>query len=373
MGTVREFYYHVDAALLRASVSTGEVVPRPWPDLDIDAGVGVEPWCTWIERVWVQSGVAEAIAVASPVLAGRVEALRAGVRPDAVRVRRMVLSLARYLVRMGGRATPFGLFAGVAPIRFGTAAASRWTQAHHRSVRPDAVWLASVIARLESCPALRCRLRVVVNDLAVVRGDRLVVTWQPHASELGHQRTVEVSVRHTAAVRMVLCSACSPIRVGDLVDKLAAEFPHAERQTVDAMVAELLARGVLITTLRPPLTAVDGLGHVLEALQDVDASTVPEAAPLMGELRAIHAGLQAPDPPASPLVEHRPQAVTVERMRALSDNARQPLMVDLRLGDTVVLPRQVAVEAASAAGALLRLSAAPTGVPAWREYHWRFL
>jgi hypothetical protein len=41
--------------------------------------------------------------------------------------------------------------------------ASRWTHAHHRSVRPDAGWLASVIARLESCPALRRRLRVAVN------------------------------------------------------------------------------------------------------------------------------------------------------------------------------------------------------------------
>ena len=371
MVKAREWYHPVDAALWRASVSTGEVAPRPWPDLDIDANV--EPGCTWIERVWAQNGVAEAIAVASPVLASRVEALRAGLRPDAAQVWRMVLSLARYLVRMRGRATPFGLFAGVAPIRFGTVTVSRWTPAHHRSVRPDAVWLASVIARLESDPALRRHLRVVVNDLAVVRGDRLVVTWQPHASELGIRRTVEVSVRHTAAVRMVLSSACSPIQVGDLVDKLAAEFPHAERQTVEAMVAELVARGVLITTLRPPLTAVDGLGHVVAVLQDVEASTVSQAAPLIGELRAIHAGLEATGRPVSPLVERRPLAVTVERMRTLSDTARQPLRVDLRLGATVVLPGQVAVEAASAAGALLRLSAAPTGVAAWREYHGRFL
>ncbi|MGH3755169.1 MAG: lantibiotic dehydratase family protein [Pseudonocardiaceae bacterium] len=369
--TVREWYQHVDAALWRASVSTGEGVPRPWPDLDIDAGV--EPWCSWIERVWAQSGVAEAIGVASPVLASRVEEARAGVWPDAARVRRMAVSLARYLVRMRGRATPFGLFAGVAPIRFGTVAVSRGSQAHHRLVRPDAGWLASVIARLESDPALRCRLRVAVNELAVVRGDRLVVTWQPHASELGHHGPVEVSVRHTPPVRIVQSSAGSPILVGDLVDKLAAEFPHAERQTVDALVAELVAQGVLITSLRPPLTAVDGLGHVVAALQDLDASTVPQVAALIGELRAIQADLRVTDRPASPLTEQRAPAVTVERMRALSDTATQPLVVDLRLGDTVVLPEQVAVEAASAAGALLRLSAAPTGVAGWREYHGRFL
>lgn len=80
-----EWHHHVDAALLCASVSTSEVVPWPWPDLDIDPGI--EPWCTWIERVWAHSGVAEAIAVASPVLASRVEALHAGVRPDAAQVR----------------------------------------------------------------------------------------------------------------------------------------------------------------------------------------------------------------------------------------------------------------------------------------------
>lgn len=367
----REWYRHVDAALLRATVSAGEVIPRPWPDLDIDTDV--EPWCTWIERVWAQNGVAEAVALASPVLASRVEALRGGLRPDAAQVRRMVLSLARYLVRMRGRATPFGLFAGVAPIRFGTATAIQWTRAHHWSVRPDAVWLASVIARLESYPALRRRLRVVVNDLAVVRGDRLVVTWQPHANELGYQRTVEVSVRHTPPVRMVLALACSPIRVGELVDKIAAEFPNVEPPMVDAMVAELLTRGVLISTLRPPLTVVDGFGHVLEVLQDVDGSTVPEAAPLIGELHDIHAGLRATDRPVSPLVERGLQTVIVKRMRALSDTAAQPLRVNLRLGGTVVLTRQVAVEAASAAGALLRLGAAPTGVPAWRAYHGRFL
>ncbi|MGH3824656.1 MAG: lantibiotic dehydratase family protein [Pseudonocardiaceae bacterium] len=369
--TAREWYCPIDAVLWRASVSTGEVVPRPWPELDIDSGV--ELWSTWIERVWAQRGVAEAIAVASPVLASRVEALRAGSRSNAAQVRRMAVSLARYLVRMRGRATPFGLFAGVAPVRFGAVTACRWTQVHHRLVRPDAGWLASVIARLESCPALRCRLRVVVNNLAVVRGDRLVVTWQPHASELGHHGPVEVSVRHTPPVRMVQSSASSPIRAGDLVDKLAVEFPYAERQAVDALVTELIARGVLITSLRPPLTAVDGLGHVVAALQDVDLSTVPQVAALMGELRAIHAELQATDHLSRPLEEHRSQAVTVERMRALSDTASQPLRVDLRLGDTVILPEQVAVEAASAAGALLRLSAVPRGVAGWREYHGRFL
>lgn len=40
------WYRHIDAAVLRASVHTGDVVPRSWPDLDDD--VGIEQWCGWV-------------------------------------------------------------------------------------------------------------------------------------------------------------------------------------------------------------------------------------------------------------------------------------------------------------------------------------
>ncbi|MGH4007640.1 MAG: lantibiotic dehydratase [Pseudonocardiaceae bacterium] len=119
------WYPHGDAALLRASAHTGEVIPRWWPDLDDDSEV--EQWCAWLSEVWAQAPVVEAVAVASSVLAARVGAVRAGRRPGAGQVRRMVLAVARYLVRMRGRATPFGVFAGVAPLRFGARVSARWT------------------------------------------------------------------------------------------------------------------------------------------------------------------------------------------------------------------------------------------------------
>lgn len=98
------WYRHVDAALLRASAHTGDVVPECWPDFDDETKI--EQWCAWLGEVWAQAPVAEAIAVASPVLADRVEAVCAGLRPEAGQVRRMIISVVRYLVRMRGRATP---------------------------------------------------------------------------------------------------------------------------------------------------------------------------------------------------------------------------------------------------------------------------
>src|SRR4051812_30636025 len=107
----------------------------------------------WCPRVGPRS-------TSMPTSSRGVEAILHGLRPDAAQVRRMVTSLARYLVRMRGRATPFGLFAGVAPARFGAPAVSQWTGEHQRRTRADGVWLAAVIARLESHFVLLRRLRV---------------------------------------------------------------------------------------------------------------------------------------------------------------------------------------------------------------------
>ncbi|MEU7829597.1 thiopeptide-type bacteriocin biosynthesis protein [Nonomuraea sp. NPDC049129] len=436
------------------------VAPRPEPDVphvplsrELDDEAAVERWCEWLVQVWARESVAAAVSLASPVLAAQIEAVCAGRRPRPGRLRRMALSLARYLVRMRGRATPFGTFAGVAPLRFG-AAPEYLAGAPRTRTTADGVWLAAVIARLESDPELRHRLPVMVNDLAFVRGERLVVPWQPHAGDPARSELTEVSVRRSAAVRTVMELAQAPVRAGDLVDGLAVTFPAARVPAIEAMVAELVTCGVLITSLRPPSTSVDGLAYVLDRLRDTAADwpgdatpqgqvrkadpqdqaqeTVPqdqaqevpqdqaqevpqdqveavpqgrlreavsqdqvqeaallgresevsslgrglEVAGLVRELRAIHVGLRAADRATGATGEAavRARRAVGERMRdVVPVEVAQPLAVDLRLGGTAVLPREVAAEAESAAGALWRLTPDPSGHPAWREYHVMFL
>jgi thiopeptide-type bacteriocin biosynthesis protein len=284
----------------------------------------------------------------------------------------MALSISRYLVRMRGRATPFGIFAGVASLRFGNEVSVQWTGSHHARARADAVWLADVIAQLESLPVLRCRLQVIVNDLVVLRGGRLVVLWLPHGSDPRRSPTAVASVRHSPAVQTVVNAAQSSIQFGDLLGKLAAEIPEIPVTAIDGMLAELMARGVLITSLRPPSTSCDGLAHVLARLQEVGADTLAEAAPLVQELYEIHAQLEASGT-STGWADGPARSVLGSRMRTLSAGVEQPLMVDLRLDCAVELPLHVAAEAAAAAGALMRLTPHPAGNVGWRDYHSRFL
>lgn len=361
------YYRPTGTAMLRASVHTAESGPAPWPGPDADD----EAWVGWLARTWTRQPVAEAVAIASPVLAGQIDAALAGRKSGGGQARRMALALARYWVRMHGRATPFGVFAGVTGARFGPRFSARWTGNHQVRTQADALWLAQMIARLEASSELRRRLPVVINDLAVIRGERLVVTWAPHAGTGRPQ--AEVSVRLIPVVATVMSLTRSPLRVGDLIEKLAVEHPGAPGPGLEAMVGELLARGVLISSLRPPSTATDALAHLLDKLHEAGATDLPETHQLVSELQAIHEQLRRAGR-AEPWTEgqgRRESAAT--RMRVLSSAAEQPLTVDLRLGCSLMLPELVAAEAATAAEALIKLSPAPAGNVSWREYHGRFL
>ncbi|ABW10784.1 Lantibiotic dehydratase domain protein [Parafrankia sp. EAN1pec] len=375
----------LDAALFRAAVMSDEsakaLAAGSWPGANCD---DVDRWCTWLADVWAQPAVAEAIDTASPALAVGVEDACRGSRPSVRRVRRLGLAVARYLVRMSRRATPFGLFAGVAPLRFDVEPVLRWTGSDRPYPRVDSVWLAAVVARLESMSSVRAALTVVANDLAMVRGERLVVPWRPHA----HPPTetflpAEVSVRHGRPVQAAVASAAAPVRFVDLVDSVVVAL-GLSRPGVEEMLAQLLTCGVLVSSLRPPATCTDGVAHLLDALNGIENTRVPAATDrtddstsdpshgLVGDLRMIQAELGAARDADSSLGRPRLAALR-ERMRAVCAVVEQPLAVDLRLDCTAVLPELVAVEAAATAGALLRLTPHPAGNPSWRDYHHRFL
>ncbi len=287
-------------------------------------------------------------------------------------VRRAVVSVMRYVLRAKSRATPFGLFAGVAPARVGSRSAARFGDEHRAVARADAEWLGGVIRRLEACHELRNRLLVVRNNLAFVRDERLVVGCQQQGGTAAGTEPVEVSVRHTAAVRAVLQAAQAPIRIADLAGKLTVEFPEAPESAIEGLLAGLVAQRILVTSLHPPMTATDPLGHVVEELAVVDAEAVPQVAELVGELCGIHRDLSRHNR-ASALTELRERRSAASARMAAIVSAERAVTVDLRLDCGVVLPHAVAREAETTAAALVRLTPHPFGSPAWQDYHGRFL
>lgn len=351
-------------AILRA-VARPELPVSPCPDLD-----DLSPWSAaarlaWLRQVWSEEDVAEALDHASPALASQVRALCSASNPAERDVRRAVASVARYALRAEHRATPFGLFAGVASASIGTRARAMWGSEHTAVGRASAEWLTAVVERLEACPELLERLAVVLNNTTASRGDRLIVPYKSDRQG-GRRRAVEASLSLTEPVKMVLRSAREPIRVCLLVDMLTAEFPAAGPAKAQGLVRELIRNEVLITSLHAPSTETDALGYLLGQLDAVGADGVAPIAATVRELHAVRNDL-------SDCASRSGRTRAATRMRAqVPELRRHPLALDLRLDAEVELPDEVAHEIARAASVLARVSPHPYGTASWKAYQRRF-
>ncbi|MFF3015889.1 lantibiotic dehydratase [Streptomyces sp. NPDC057939] len=322
----------------------------------------------WIELVWSDKPRASAIELAAPVLAATIRrALRGDVRPS--RMRRASLSLNRYLLRMQYRATPFGTFAGPAPLRFGESSAVRWGTEHTTFARADATWLHSVITSLEQDLDVLRHLHVVSDPTYTARGRHIAVAHQP-----GEKGPTETTLRRTRASDLALSLAQSPTPFGDIVATLQADYPDTSVYVIEDMVRSLVAHRVLLTNLHAPMTVDDALGHLvaqLDAAQRAGASG-PVIQVKAEELRGIHRMLHQHDR-AHPDEQPGLREVAVAAMNRLTRVGNGNLAVNLRPDCDIVLPHQVAEQAARALDIAARITPYPNGSPAWRDYLTRFL
>jgi thiopeptide-type bacteriocin biosynthesis protein len=311
--------------------------------------------------------VSAALAVGTDHLFAALERTR-GSAPEAPRLRARLL---RYMMRMTTRPTPFGLFAGVGLIEWGSTTDAALTAHPVRTrARPDMGWLLDLVMELERDPEVRRELRLFTNPLAWTRAGWVFLSEQAHASDSLDLAAPDVSVRATAATQRVLALARTPTAYVDLVTDLLAR-PGATRDKVEGLIDELWRHSLLLTDLRPPLTGVPPGHYVLERLR-----TVPAARSVHEALGALLDVLDRWD--ALPLEERADgwaalmeQAARVHRPSGFA--SARAVQVDMALpltGRRVHL--EVAKEAAVAAELLLRMSPHPFGPPHLQAYRLRF-
>ncbi|GAA0490593.1 hypothetical protein Ade02nite_23750 [Paractinoplanes deccanensis] len=366
MPTVVHPYRPVGPVLVRASTTPGAADSAP------PSGSAASDELAWLATQWSQPELRDAVTLASPDLAARVHQLLTDGDPPTRAVHRVVTATASYLARWQRRATPFGLFAGVTAVTIGPTVA-RIGERHTAVARADADWLTRIVDRLEQDHGLRRTLMVVANSGGHVRDGRFIVAARPAPGQRSPGPLREISTRCTQPVRLALAHAATPVRFDHLAAQLAGQLPQTELRTIEALLHGLIDGQVLITNLRPSMTAVDPLAHVLAALGEADTQNLAEIPALIDRLDDIHAELRRHNKQADPRRQTALRAVATEMMAAIVPAAAEPpLAVDVRLDATVSLPQRVLDEAACAAGVLLRVTTQPFGSHAWLDYHARF-
>lgn len=350
-------YHALDAGMIRASVEPLAATLPSWPRRSTDPA----QLRAWMEEVWANVSRAEAITHAAPVLA---QAVRKGIdgTARAARVESTARSLARYLLRMQHRATPFGLFAGPTALCLGQSARAHWGTEHRAFVGADAGWLREIITALERDQEVLRNLTVMADPTWTAQGARITVPYQP-----GPDGPTSTILRRTRAAEQTLALARAPIQVHDLVDKVRADYPDTPMSTVETMITNLVAHRVLLTELPAPMTTIDALGHLVDQLERAGAGI-----PATAQLRQIHRCLQHHD---SARTDEQTALRTraTKLMSALTPAMAQPLVVNVRPDAEIVLPPLVAREAEHALKVMARITPYPNGSPAWSDYRARFL
>ena len=215
--------------------------------------------------------VSEAIYVASPVahdMAAKWIAEPSGQASDAER------ALVRYLARMTGRCTPFGLFAGGTTGRIAaeTHLELQPRAAYRRTTRLDAGYLVRFIEDLLDTPEAREAQTYRANPTVYRAASRArYVRSEPAADESRHRL---VSVRHTRSLDIALEAAAQGASLDGVAAAVATTGPSPERsrEFVDEMAREHL----LLPDLDLQVTggdAVYGLGSASAILAEAATET----------------------------------------------------------------------------------------------------
>ncbi|WFB82600.1 MULTISPECIES: lantibiotic dehydratase [Streptomyces] len=351
------FRRHGDVLVLRAAAVPVRARPDDWPDVE-----SLDGCRAWLARVWCDDSFVVPLRAASPRLAGFVERILDGDAVPLKRVRSATLSVAAYLLRASSRATPFGLFAGVALADVGPASARLGT-GHRAVARPDTLWVDHVRRALQRRTDVLPHLTLRVSTLSFRRGDT-VCTPRPGG------RLASAPVTRPLAV--LLEAAAAPASGRRLLEALSEQAGGTSEQAV-RLLGQALEDGYLTSDLAADMTVEDPARHIVRTLRPYVDTLEPDTVRIIdrleetGQALALHnrAGLLGAAPGLRDLAD--------KGMRELQPaDCQSRISLDLCLDAQVSVPHQVLDEVERAAHTLVRLTRAQGESPAWAAYQTYF-
>lgn len=209
--------------------------------------------------------IREALFLASRSLVRSIPYWRAD--PDSNRGRKVEQTLVRYLSRMAGRPTSFGLFAGFSIGEIGKSTSLAWEERHDykRVSRLSFRCVLALLEKLRKDPLVHDQLHYRPNPTLYRIGRRLrYVERRPSADGFSFFLS---TLETTEDIERVLRCAGTGRRAADLVDELDSDGRGTNwRQLTE----ELIAAGVLVDDILPQVTGNDVAGQPARRLKGVD-------------------------------------------------------------------------------------------------------
>ncbi|WP_309892092.1 lantibiotic dehydratase [Archangium sp.] len=236
-------------------------------------------------RQWVADPVVrEALFIASPVLE---ESLPVWLEaPESERGQKVERTVVRYFARMAGRATPFGLFAGMSLGRLGAHTRLRLCarSALKRHTRLDMDYVCALVEQVRKAPEVRRALRYVPNSSLYRSAGRLRYM---DLRLQGRERSYHlVAVEPSPYLEATLERARGGATVEELAGALVAADADIGLDEARAYLDELVETQLLVPTWAPTVTGPEPVPFLLEHSRDI-----PALAPVRERLASVHEAL----------------------------------------------------------------------------------
>jgi lantibiotic biosynthesis protein len=234
-------------------------------DTQLEAALATDRTClrTRLAALVERPTVREALFLATPALDESLERWQRD--PDGERGQRVERALIRYLERMAARATPFGLFAGCAVGTIGPRTSLQLPpgSAHRRHTRLDLHYLGTLIAALETDPAIRTVLHFRPSSSLYRLGDR----W--HWVQLTPDDPAHSHRRHHLDASPALNALLARAQPGATLAEL--------RALADLDLDALVEQQLLVSDLQPAVTGPEPIHRLIDRLEEL-APVAPLAA-----------------------------------------------------------------------------------------------
>ncbi|MGK5509331.1 lantibiotic dehydratase [Brevibacillus formosus] len=314
-----------------------------------------------------QAIIRECIAVASPSL---LESLNKLEQADREQLEQASRSCLRYGIRMSTRATPFGLFSGVACGHFDTHTQLivNKIEQHKKRSRPDMEWLLKIVQSLEGNLDVVRQLHIQTNTMYEVVGNRVSLPYITRYGQKHNGYEMEnASIALNDLITLIFHKATVPIPFMELLQTIKQSYPDTEDSRIESFLFQLVQNEFLFTSLRPHLTdssPFDQLLAVLERVTGIDE--------LYRHLLEIRQDIIAYDQLEIGQGETHFLSM-LSKMKSVKSSPSL-LQVDLSLStEQVTLPNSIAKGLSKAAELLWRLSPNHVGLSHLAEYRDAFI
>ncbi len=261
----------------------------PFSAFSSDASLSLELAESRLARVLEDPDVQSALRLASPDLMMASDAKRAGfAKPE--RQRALLHALQRYVARMSGRATPFGLFAGVSTGTFSDRTRlhlperDKWVRRSHI----DMGFLAQIIEQYLRRDEVRSAIRFRPNQ-DLYRIDRQWRYAESFNENTGRTYRL-VSLKDSPHLSAVLESARQGGTRTTLARRATRVLPGVSRRQVEEFIDELIEAQVLVPDINVLVTGADATKRLIEQLESTAVT-----APLSRALTIVREALDESD------------------------------------------------------------------------------